>query len=95
MANVATMKVVDVARKAKLVLLEYLNQWEKVDADPANMYVSDDIAVVWSAKVLGNWKAVLFVPARPWQYFEVTYDGAKKQSYLDVYNKIENILVKD
>ena len=95
MANVDTMKVVDVARKAKLVLLEYLNQWDKVDADPANMYVSDDIAVVWSAKVLGNWKAVLFVPDRPGQYFEVTYDGSKKQSYLDVYNKIENIVVKD
>ena len=89
------MKAVDVARKAKLVLLEYLNQWDKVDADPANMYISDDIAVVWSAKVLGNWKAVLFVPDRPGQYFEVTYDGSKKQSYLDVYNKIENILVMD
>ena len=89
------MKAVDVARKAKLVLLEYLNQWDKVDADPANMYVSDDIAVVWSAKVLGNWKAMLFLPERPNEYYEVTYDGAKKQSYLDVYKKSVNLVVKD
>lgn len=95
MANVDTMKVVDVARKAKLVLLEYLNQWDKVDADPANMYVSDDIAVVWSAKVLGNWKAMLFLPERPGKYYEVTYDGAKKQAYLDVYKKNVNLVVKD
>ena len=89
------MKAIDVARKAKLVVLGYLNQWDKIDADPTNMYVSDDIAVVWSSKVLGNWKAVLFVPDNPGKYFEVTYDGSKKQAYLDVYSKIENIVVKD
>ena len=95
MANVDTMKIVNVACEAKLVLLKYLNQWGNVDADPANMYVSDDIAVVWSAKVLGNWKAMLFLPERPNKYYEVTYDCAKNQVYLDVYRKSFNLVVRD
>ena len=89
------MKVVDVAREAKLVVLGYLNQWDKIYGDPTNIYTSDDVAVVWSVKVLGNWKAMLFLPERPNNYYEVTYDGAKKQSYLDVYGKMDNIVIKD
>lgn len=89
------MKVVDVARKAKLVVLEYLNRWDKIDGDITNIYTADDIAVVWSSKVLGNWKAMLFLPERPNDYYEVTYDGAKKQAYLDVYKKNVNLVVKD
>lgn len=46
--------------------------------------------IVWSSKVLQNYKCTIFtsLPASP--YFELTYNGDKKEWYLDVYQKIEN-----
>ena len=47
--------------------------------------------VAWYAKVLQNHKALLATLIEGDQhYYEVTYNGDKKQLYLDVYNKQEN-----
>lgn len=52
---------------------------------------SFEIFVVWQAKVLQNNKALLATDIVGDQhYYEVTYNGDKKQLYLDVYNKQEN-----
>lgn len=61
---------------------------------------SFEIFVVWQAKVLQNNKALLATDIEGDQhYYEATYNGDKKQLYLDVYNKQENkcydIEVKD
>lgn len=49
------------------------------------------IFVVWQAKILQNHKALLATDIEDDQhYYEATYNGDKKQLYLDVYNKQEN-----
>ncbi|MCD7123670.1 DUF6275 family protein [Limosilactobacillus caviae] len=49
------------------------------------------IFVVWYAKVLQNHKALLAVDdPNDRHYYEATYNGDKKQLYLDVYDKQEN-----
>lgn len=51
--------------------------------------------LVWFAKILQHWKAVVVSPSMPGTYFEVTYNGDKKTSYIDVYYKSTNDEVKD
>lgn len=53
--------------------------------------ISDsDIKLVWYSKTLQNNKAVLFIPKILKAYFEFTYNGIKKELYLDVYHKLSN-----
>lgn len=55
----------------------------------------DDLYVVWLTKVLQNNKALISTNIRgDGLCFEVTYNGDKKELYLDVYRKIENICIK-
>lgn len=55
----------------------------------------DDLYVVWLTKVLQNNKAMISTNiSGDGLYFEVTYNGDKKELYLDVYKKRENICVK-
>lgn len=49
------------------------------------------VFVTWQVKVLQNYKALLAISDPDDQhYYEVTYNGDKKQLYLDVYDKQEN-----
>jgi uncharacterized protein DUF6275 len=54
-----------------------------------------DIFVVWHCKTLQNWKAILSANFEGAPLVEVTYNGDKKETYIDVYRKIENIKVPD
>lgn len=51
----------------------------------------DNVFVAWYSKVLQNHKALLGISDMDDQhYYEATYNGDKKQLYLDVYDKQEN-----
>ena len=54
------------------------------------------VYVVWFSKTLQNWKAMVAtdVPGDGY-YFEVTYNGDKQETYLDVYKKISNGAIPD
>ena len=54
-----------------------------------------DVYVVWFAKVLGNWKALVSTSIADGQYYEVSYDGAKEVAYVDTYGKVRNSPVYD
>lgn len=57
-----------------------------------------DIRTVWFSKTLQNWKG-LFIEIRDGKpteiYYEVTYNGDKKETYVDVYKKLANHCVPD
>ena len=75
---------------AKNRLAEYFEEHIFGKDHPA---ISDDqVFVTWYAKVLQNHKALLGVDdiGNDQHYYEVTYNGDKKQLYLDVYDKQEN-----
>lgn len=55
----------------------------------------DDIYIVWFCKTLQNWKALLSTTLPDGKYYEVTYNGDKKETYVDVYVKLDNFVVKD
>lgn len=50
----------------------------------------DDIYVVWSVKVLQNWKALISTTLPDGMYYELTYNGDKNELYLDAYKKFDN-----
>ena len=50
----------------------------------------DNVYIVWSCKTLQNNKAMLSTTVPDGMYYELTYNGNKKELYLDAYKKIEN-----
>ena len=55
----------------------------------------DELFIVWFCKTLGNWKALISTDVYDGAYWEVTHNGAKTETYVDTYNKIRNVAVKD
>lgn len=56
---------------------------------------ADELYIVWFCKVLGNWKALISTDAYVGAYWEVTYNGAKLQTYVDTYAKERNVAISD
>lgn len=53
-----------------------------------------EVYVCWVCKTLQNNKALLATTLKDNMYFEVTYNGDKKEMYLDAYKKEKNVCIK-
>lgn len=80
---------VDYQLKAKILVVQ-----DREKAGDALVTV-DDVYVVWFAKALENWKACLSTTVPDGMYYEITYNGAKKEAYVDAYVKVRNTAVPD
>ncbi|MDE6789187.1 MAG: hypothetical protein K2J47_07710 [Ruminococcus sp.] len=60
--------------------------------DDVNITI-DDVYVVWSVKVLQNWKALISTTLPDGMYYELTYNGDKDELYLDAYKKFDNVKI--
>lgn len=63
--------------------------------DMSDVGISFDIYIVWKAKVLQNWKYLISSTLVNGLYYELTYNGDKKEWYLDSYMKIENSVIRE
>ena len=54
-----------------------------------------DVYTVWKCKTLQNWKYLLSTTLPDGMYYELTYNGDKKEWYLDAYKKWENVCIPD
>lgn len=75
--------------KCKQLVAKYTN--ENIDKTDGTSITPDDVFVVWSVKALQNNKALLSTPLSDGMYYEVTYNGDKKELYFDAYKKWKNI----
>lgn len=75
----------DFIQKSKDIVKGYLGRTNMSD---------DEIFAVWSCKTLQNKKALLSTTAKGAPYFEITYNGDKDETYVDVYKKEKNYVVK-
>lgn len=66
----------------KKKVADYYN-WKK-NCNPGDIYI------VWCVKVLQNNKALLSTGFPDGLYFEITYNGDKKELYFDTYKLSEN-----
>lgn len=73
-----------------------MNDAERASVKPETGFITvDDLYVVWFAKTLGNWKALISTDKVNGSYWEVTYNGAKQETYVDWYVKQHNTVVPD
>lgn len=67
---------------------DYAN--EHLDKTDNVQITTDNVFVVWQCKTLQNNKALLSTTLYDGMYYELTYNGDKKELYLDAYRKFEN-----
>lgn len=79
--------------KAKQIVIDYYN--EHVEKTDNKKLTESEVFIVWFSKTLQNWKALVSTTISDGMYYEVTYNGDKKETYLDSYMKWENVYVKD
>lgn len=88
----------DHAAKARQIVFDYVSaELEKKEHDgPIDSFFSiDDVYVVSFTFVLGNWKALVSTMRPDQKYYEVTYNMPREETYLDVYQKFWNHVIKD
>lgn len=78
--------------KAKQIVMDYFNT--KVDVTDKKQITLDDVYVVWFCKTLQNWKALVSTNVSDGMYYEVTHNGDKNETYVDVYKKGDNFCVR-
>ena len=54
-----------------------------------------EVYIVWKCKILQNWKYLLSTSLSDGMYYELTYNGDKKEWYLDAYKKFQNKVIPD
>lgn len=75
----------------KTAVCEYTNA--HLDKTDGKQITTDDVFVVWSCKTLQNSKALLSTTVHDGMYYEMTYNGDKKEVYMDAYKKWKNICI--
>ena len=73
----------------KKQVAEYFNG-ERDATDKNGSITEENVFVVWVCKALQNWKALASTTVADGMYYELTYNGDKKQLYLDAYKKWKN-----
>ena len=82
-------KFVELAKKA---VVDYFNSPKEITDE--GRLTPEDVYVVWLCKTLQNNKALLSTTVLDGMYYEVTYNGDKKEMYLDAYKKWDNKCIK-
>lgn len=77
--------------KARKIIRQYI----KDRLDKSDPPVEFTVYIVWFSKTLENWKALVGSTLPDDMYYEVTYDGAREQTYIDAYKKVENVKLTD
>ena len=78
----------DFVALVKKTVAEYTNA--HLDKTDGKRITEDDVFIVWQCKVLQNSKAMASTTLFDGMYYELTYNGDKKELYLDAYKKWEN-----
>ena len=77
----------------KKIVADYVNK--HLDATDNKEITTEDVFIVWFSKTLQNWKALVSTTVSDGMYYELTYNGDKKELYLDAYKKWENLCLID
>lgn len=79
--------------KARMLVAQYFNR--KAEKTDASQLFVEDVYVVSFTFVLGSWKALVSTTVPDGMYYEVTYNKAKGETYIDAYKKWDNVCVPD
>lgn len=71
------------------IVREYINE----HLDKSDDVPTFEVYIVWKCKTLQNWKYLISSTLFDGMYYELTYNGDKKEWYLDAYKKFENKVI--
>lgn len=74
--------------------MELVRDYIERHLDKADKAPEYEVYIVWFAKALQNWKALVSSTLPDGMYYEVTYNGNLREVYLDAYKKFSNEVVK-
>ena len=75
--------------KALKIVRDYIiEHLDKSDPEP-----KFEVYMAWKAKALQNWKYLISSTLLDGMYYELTYNGDKREWYLDAYKKFENRVI--
>lgn len=80
---------ITMAERASEIVRKYAND----HLDKSDGPVLFDVYVVWQCCILGNYKLLLSTSLTDGMYYEVTFNKAKNEIYLDAYKKFENVCI--
>lgn len=83
----------DLKKQFMKIVVDYYNN--HVDVTDNKTLTEDDAYIVWYCKTLQNCKALLSTTVSDGMYYEITYNGDKKEFYLDAYKKWQNVCIKE
>lgn len=87
------MEKTDFMTKAKQLVVDYFN--EHVDVTDGKKLTLENVFIVWFSKTLQNWKALVSTDVPDGMYYEITHNGDKNETYVDVYKKWDNLCVHE
>lgn len=77
-------------RKSNRNVKDYIGE----HLDKSDIKPDFEVYTVWKCKALQNWKYLLSSTLFDGMYYELTYNGDKKEWYLDAYKKFENKVIR-
>ena len=72
--------------KGKETIVKYMKEKGK-------KITANDVYIVWLSKTLQNTKGLFSTNIPDGMYYELTYNGDKKELYFDAYKKVENLCI--
>ena len=76
------------------IVLAYITQHlDKSDFSGCIPDIDFEVYIVWKCKALQNWKYLISSTLLDGMYYELTFNGDKKEWYLDAYKKFENKVI--
>ena len=75
--------------------LKIVRKYIEKHLDKSDPEATFDVYTVWKAKILQNWKYLISSTLPDGMYYELTFNGDKKEWYLDAYKKFENVVIPE
>lgn len=92
------MEYIDIYSNEKMIktavdaVVNYYN--ETTELNGGFTYINkDDVCVVWFCKTLQNYKVILATPLLDSCFYEFSYNGDKKEAYIDIYDKMDKTVI--
>ena len=82
----------DFVKLCKKTIVDYFNG--RSDKTDKVQITEDNVFIVWMCKTLQNNKAIVSTTVSDGMLYELTYNGDKRELYLDAYKKWENKCIK-
>jgi hypothetical protein len=81
--------------RARKLVRAYYNQLVERGTIEFPKVTTQQVYVVWFSKTLGNWKAMVGTVNPDSCYFEVTHNGETEETYVDLYEKLGQMVVSN